>query len=487
MRKILLFLTITSIFFLCNTTKVYAKTNSFYEGNYINGIYMVRYDRSTNTKHYQKARFYRRIGDGTAAYCLEPFKVFQANNSTYEGILEQNVYDKDTWQRVTDLVAFGYLYKDHIDDKWYAITQMMIWETVDKNNSFYFTDTLNGNKVDIYNEEKSEIERLISDSKRKPSFTNNTYHALAGKQISITDTTGILPNYTTTLDSDSQLINNTFTIKKNNASCYTQKFYSNYGLNRQMALFYNNGSSQQLVSLGASKPLEIAVNFCFHELQLNLTKVDKDTKDFTGQGEASLQDTIFTLYNKKMEKITDITFNKKGKATIIGKGEDSKIDFGTYYLQESKAGIGYQKDDTLYKIVFDENHTNIDMTLENEVIKGKVILEKSYGNKNLMKSEANVVFEVYNKDKKLVDTITTDENGLASIELPYGHYTIKQKTTTEGYSKIKPFEIFIDKIKDYKYKIYDYEEEKPKKEEIIIVDVPNTYLNIPKALVGCSI
>ena len=51
-----------------------------------------------------------------------------------------------------------------------------------------------------------------------------------------------------------------------------------------------------------------------------------------------------------MEKITDITFNKKGKATIIGKGEDSKIDFGTYYLQESKAGTGYQKDDTLYRI-----------------------------------------------------------------------------------------------------------------------------------------
>ena len=147
---------------------------------------------------------------------------------------------------------------------------------------------------------------------------------------------------------------------------------------------------------------------------------------------------------------------------------------------------GIEKKDS-GKIVFDENHTNIDMTLENEVIKGKVILEKSYGNKNLMKSEANVVFEVYNKDKKLVDTITTDENGLASIELPYGHYTIKQKTTAEGYSKIEPFEIFIDKIKDYKYKIYDYEEEKPKKEEIIIVDVPNTYLNIPKALVGCSV
>ena len=487
MRKILLFLTITSIFFLCNTTKVYAKTNSFYEGEYVKDIYMVRYDRSTSTKYYQKARFYRRVGDSSAAYCLEPFKVFQGSNSTYEGVKEQNIYDKDTWQRITDLVAFGYLYKDHTDAKWYAITQMMIWETVDKNNSFYFTDTLNGNKVDILNNERNEIERLIRDSKRKPSFTNNTYHSLTDKKISITDTTGVLPNFTTALDSNTTLTDNTFTIKKKESKCYTQKFYSNYGLNRQLALFYNNETSQKIVSLGDSKALEIAVNFCFHELQLNLTKVDKDTKKFTGQGEANLQGTIFTLYNEKMEKITDITFNDEGKATIVGKGEDSKIDFGTYYLQEYKAGIGYQKDDTLYKIVFDENHTSIDMTLENEVIRGKVILEKSYGDKNLMKSEAGVVFEIYNKDKKLVDTITTDENGLAVIELPYGHYTIKQKTTTEGYSKIEPFEIFIDKIKDYKYKIYDYEEEKPKKEEIIIVDVPNTYLNIPKALIGCSV
>ena len=487
MRKILLFLTITSIFFLCNTTKVYAKTNSFYEGEYVRDIYMVRYDRSTSTKYYQKARFYRKVGDSSAAYCLEPFKVFQGSNSTYEGVEEQNIYDKDTWQRITDLVAFGYLYKDHTDAKWYAITQMMIWETVDKNNSFYFTDTLNGNKVDILNNERNEIERLIRDSKRKPSFTNNTYRSLTDKKISITDTTGVLPNFTTGLDSDTTLTGNTFTIKKKESKCYTQKFYSNYGLNRQLALFYNNETSQKIVSLGDSKALKMAVNFCFHELQLNLTKVDKDTKKFTGQGEASLQGTIFTLYNEKMEKITDITFNDEGKATIVGKGEDSKIDFGTYYLQESKAGIGYQKDDTLYKIVFDENHTSIDMTLENEVIRGKVILEKSYGDKNLMKSEAGVVFEIYNKDKKLVDTITTDENGLAVIELPYGHYTIKQKTTTEGYSKIEPFEIFIDKIKDYKYKIYDYKEEKPKKKEIIVVDVPNTYLNIPKALIGYSI
>ena len=49
--------------------------------------------------------------------------------------------EKDYASRVTQVKLIDQLIsmnKDHIDDKWYAITQMMIWETVDKNNSFYF-------------------------------------------------------------------------------------------------------------------------------------------------------------------------------------------------------------------------------------------------------------------------------------------------------------------------------------------------------------
>ena len=213
MKKILLFLTLTSVFFICNTTKVYAKTNTFYEGEYIDGIYMVRYDKSTKMKHYQKARFYKSSTDNSIAYCLEPFKVFQPSNNTYDGMISQASYDSNTWQRVTDLVNFGYLYKDHTDPKWYAITQMMIWETVDKNNEFYFTDTLNGNRVNIFTEEKNEIERLISDSKKTPSFANNRYNSLIGKTITITDTNGILKNFTTIKDNESNLTENTFSIK----------------------------------------------------------------------------------------------------------------------------------------------------------------------------------------------------------------------------------------------------------------------------------
>ena len=45
---------------------------------------MVRYDKNTNTKYYQKARTYRRTSDDKLAYCLQPFKSFNPSNNNYE-------------------------------------------------------------------------------------------------------------------------------------------------------------------------------------------------------------------------------------------------------------------------------------------------------------------------------------------------------------------------------------------------------------------
>ena len=87
-----------------------------------------------------------------------------------------------------------------------------------------------------------------------------------------------------------------------------------------------------------------------------------------------------------------------------------------------------------------------------------------------MKAEANVSFEIYDGKLKYIDTITTDENGIAKITLPYGSYTIHQITTTEGYTKVEPFYVFIESMdKEYFYHIYDYEE------NTYEVEVPNTY------------
>ena len=92
-----------------------------------------------------------------------------------------------------------------------------------------------------------------------------------------------------------------------------------------------------------------------------------------------------------------------------------------------------------------------------------------------MAAEPNITFEIYDKDNKLVKSIITDENGIAKITLPYGHYKVVQANTTNGYTKIKPFTIFINNInKDYHYTINDYKIKEEIPNETISIEVPNT-------------
>ncbi len=487
MKKILLFLTLTFSFFLMGTHTVQAKSDTFREGEFIDGVYLVRDDG--HTKYYQEAKFFRRNSDNKAAYCMQPFVAFNAN-TTYNGVTKPGFFDSDKWKRITDIAGFGYGYQNHTSEDWYAITQMMIWEEIEPQNTFYFTDRLNGEKIEKYQKERAEIERLIEESKKAPSFNGQTYHGVFGREVTIEDTNNILPTLTTT-NSSAKINGNKLTITNDNPTCHQTVLSTNYRGGEEAIFFYLNPDSQQMMTTG--KPLEnnFSVTVCFHEIGFKLKKIDKDTKSIESPGEASLKGTVFTLYDKNHKKITDVTFDENMEATI----DSNLLDFGTYYLQETKAGVGYQKDETVYEFFIDSKQSNINATLENEVIKGTLKLIKSYGDKQVMQAEPNVVFEIYDKDNNLVQTITTDEEGKASVVLPYGHYTIKQQTTTEGYTKIEPFEVFVKEKKDYEYRIYDYKEEEqpkptpkiekkeeqPKEEskvvEVVTVPVPDTYSN----------
>ena len=58
------------------TLPVKAETATFYEAEYIDGIYMSKYNFTTKTTYYQKARFFRKNGTNEFAYCIEPFSFF---------------------------------------------------------------------------------------------------------------------------------------------------------------------------------------------------------------------------------------------------------------------------------------------------------------------------------------------------------------------------------------------------------------------------
>ena len=475
MKKILLFLTLSFIY-LIGTVPVYATTNSFYEAEYIDNIYMVRYDKSANYKYYQKARVYRRTSDGKLAYCLQPFIKFNTTNNTYETVSTLPNISSETLNKINDIIGFGYGYLNHTDLKWYAITQLMIWQTVEPNSEFYFTDTLNGNKIEPYNSEINEINNLINDSYKTPSFNNQTYYSIVNKAINLVDSNKAFIKYSLTTSGGASVeqINNTITANSKNEGCFTS-IYKSRGRSSDPVLFYYNPKSQHLATVGTPQTREGKVTFCFNELKLNLKKIDKDTGTNISSKEAKLKDSIFTLYNDKMEKIKDLKLDDNLEINLSSSTDN--LDYGTYYLKETKVGAGYLTNNNTYKIEFTPNNTKINLVIENEVLKKEVTIKKYFGDGKLMEGEPNISFEIYNIDNELVDTITTDVNGKANIILPYGHYKIVQINTTEGYTKIDPFEIFINDLdKEYSYIINDYieKEEKEKPKETISIEVPNT-------------
>ena len=76
---------------ICSTTIVQAKSTTFYEGEYIDGIYMNKQKKGSSTIYYQKARFFRQSGTNRFAYCIDPFVFFEEGSIYEETITPSNL------------------------------------------------------------------------------------------------------------------------------------------------------------------------------------------------------------------------------------------------------------------------------------------------------------------------------------------------------------------------------------------------------------
>lgn len=155
---------------------------------------------------------------------------------------------------------------------------------------------------------------------------------------------------------------------------------------------------------------------------LDLLKVDAET----GKPMEGVQ---FRLLDSQKREIGVFTTNRNGRITLTG------LDGGTtVYWQEVETLEGYELDESLHKVSLQWGKTS-KITIENEKIYGCLeILKVAADGSALAKvhagdSLAGAVFEIYNQKGKLVDRITTDENGKAvTKKLPIGEYTGKEVT-----------------------------------------------------------
>ena len=456
MKKIVFFLIIAlSVLLNINTINVNAEQAAFYEGEYIRGIWMNKKNPYDNLTYYQTARFFRKQGTNEFAYCIEPFNFFNENGSYQTTITPSNLTNEQK-EKIKKIAHFGYGYKNHTEEKWYAITQMMIWMESDKNGDYYFTDSLNGNRVSYYQDEMNEINSLVSSYNITPSFSNKSFNIVENKSLELEDTNNVISLFTST-DNNLKINNNKLSISNLKEGNYNFNLTKQDNYYNKPIIFYQSENSQNLVETGNLDDLIINLNVNVYKTSLTINKLDKTTQNNIPLGDASLDNAKYDIYDSNNNIITTLTI-KDTKASI------DNLDFGTYKIKEKEAGKGYKLDNEEYIIEISKDNNIIVKDLYNEVISSELIINKEYGDGNTFNKEQDVLFEIYNSKGKLVDKIKTNEDGIAKTTLVFGKYEIRQKTTKEGYSINKPFTIDIDSEDDKTINLKDLK-----------IKVPNTH------------
>ena len=460
MKKIIFFLIMIMTLILFGNN-VYAEEYSFYEAEYLDNIYMSKYDYSTNIIHYQKGRLFRNKKTGKIVYCIEPL-IFFNENSTYHETTSPRGLTKQQIERIEKIAYFGWQYKDHSDGSWYAVAQMMIWrESNPTGGDYYFTNTLNGERINIYDGQIAEINRLINVYDSEIPIKNKTITMVEGttKEIEIGE---VLEHYHTN-NNEIELTDNKIIIKDLPVGEYnitlTREKESHYGI---PIVMYESANSQNMIQRGDLEEKQISFKINVINTSIELNKLDEENNNNTPQGEADLNGAIYKLYNNDDEEIETIEI-------INNKGIINNIPFGNYKLKEVKAGKGYTLNDKVYEITISEQNPNIVLDVTNKVIEKEITIIKTYGDEKT--KEPNINFEIINNKNEVIETISTDEEGKATITLPYGTYTIKQLNTTTGYQLLEPFIINITNNEKEEIELNDFK-----------IPVPNTSTKVKHVL-----
>ena len=456
MKKLLFILL---FFFLSINVYALDKTDSFYSGDWIPNVYINKV--KSGIIHYRQARFIRRKSDGGVAYCIEPFQDMKTNGS-YNGYdiekIEGLKIDKNVFNKVKLIAYYGYGYSGHSDSKWYAITQVMIWREVDKNAQFYFTDSLNGSKINKYDSEINEINALINKHYILPSFANKEYVFSIDSINTLLDNNNVLNNYNVTQNEtlDIKKESNTLLVNTNSEGYYTLEFTRKFNNHPVKTYLFVDETYQNIITPGNIEDIIFKLNIKVQGGKIKIIKLDSDSNSKEPSGEGVLVGSEFEIYNNGV--LVDTLIIDENNEAI-----SKLLPFGEYVIKESKSMDGYLLNQNEYTISINEDNSLIEIEFKNQIKKTGLKIIKYYDDK----LEEGISFEIYNKNGDLVDTLTTNEIGEINYELSYGTYIFHQLNSTKNYKCVDDFEVNINMDTDNLIQLELHDEKYSSKIEII--------------------
>lgn len=156
--------------------------------------------------------------------------------------------------------------------------------------------------------------------------------------------------------------------------------------------------------------------------EVKITKSDLTTSDGVSGAE-------ITIYDEDGNEVYKDITDEHGNITAF------RLPVGTYTFKETVAPEGYLINEAVFTfIIHEDGSVTGDDTVVDERIQGNVQIMK-VDSQNKDKKLEGATFYVFDEQGMMVDTVTTDKNGIATTKLlDYGIYTFTEVNAPEGYA-----------------------------------------------------
>lgn len=381
--------------------------------------------------------------DGEVAYCIEPN--IQDGVTYSQGSYEQTGLPDSIKERLLLIGYYGYTYPGHQTDQYRAATQGLLWDVIVGNgaDTIFTTERWGAGTLFDVSYEKAEINRSVDHHYDRPSFNASVYNLQVGETLTIVDDNNSLSEFDISASGVEYSVDgNTLTIKPTTDGTIDILFTKRMPYTEPYKIFVDESTQNMFVS-GMVDPVIAKIRINSYYSPVEMVKKDIETNTNTPQGQATLKGAKYGIYEQSTDNlIATIETDEEGYAK-----SDPVLSWNNYYLQEISPSEGYLIDNTKYNFDIKGKESERIEVFET-IAKNYISILKQYeyvdGNTTFLNAEQGITFEIYNSNGNKFDEITTDKNGYATINLPYGVWKFHQVNTTIGYEKIYDFYITVD-------------------------------------------